>query len=125
MIHTLQHAIEQRVIAVAALVEAGSTMGEDVVDLSDGDDDAMLRRGDIQNGRFRGRHGKVASVGGSLEITVGCTDEWPRDHAADIDGIDQPARDPKNLKKPPKTEAWLRRGNLKSVAPRRETDRLP
>src|SRR3954471_19157856 len=125
MIQTLQHAIEQHVIAVAALIEAGSTMGEDVVDLSDGDDGAMLCRGDIQNGRFRGRHGKVASVGGSLEITPGCTDERPRDHAADIEGIDQPARNRTNFIKPLQPEALLMRGNLKYAVRRRVTDRLP
>src|SRR3954466_8786629 len=100
MIHTLQHAIEQRVIAVAALIEAGSTMGEDVVDLSDGDDGPTPRRGDIQNGRFRGRHGKVTAVGRSREITAGCTDERPGDRAADIEGIDQPAPDRTNFIKP-------------------------
>src|SRR5215213_4985115 len=125
MIHTLQHAIEQRVIAVAALVKAGSTMGEDVVDLSNGDDVAVLRLGDIQNGRFRGRHGKVATVRGSLEITAGCTDERPRDHAADIERIGQPARDRTNFIKPLQPEALLMRGNLKYAVRRRVTDRLP
>src|SRR3954447_2032312 len=125
MIQTLQHAIEQHVIAVAPLIEAGSTMGEDVVDLSDGDDGAMLRHGDIQNGRLRGRHGKVAAVGGSLEIAAGCTDERSRDHAADIEGIDQPARDRTNVIKPLQPEALLMRGNLKYAVRRRVTDRLP
>ena len=75
VIPAFQQAIEQRIIAVAPLVEAGSTMGKDVVDLSDRDDIAVLRRGNIQNGWFRRRYRKIAPVGGSFEILTVRTDE--------------------------------------------------
>src|SRR3954451_13888559 len=100
LIPALQHAIEQCVIPIGPLVEAGSTMSKNIVDLSDRDHIAALGRGDIQNGWLRRRYRKIAPVRGSLEIVAARTDEGPGDNATDIEGIDQPAGDRADLVKP-------------------------
>src|SRR3954471_24861646 len=124
VVPAVQHAIEQRVIAVAPLVEPGSAMGEDVVDLADRHHLAVLC-GDIQNGWFGRRYCEVASVRSSLEIATGRSHKGSRDHAADVKGINQPSSHRTDLIKSLQSKDLLVSGDLKYAVGRRVADRHP
>src|SRR4051812_32837206 len=124
VIPAFQHAIEQCVIPIAPLVEAGSTMSKNIVNLSNRDDIAALGRGDIQNGRLRRRYRKIAPVRGSPEILAPHTNEGPGDYTTDIEGIDQPAGDRADLVKPLQPKTLLMRGDLEHAIRRAVADRL-
>src|SRR4051794_28769683 len=55
-IQSFQRGIEQSVVTVAALVQTGSAVSEDIVDLADRDHVTMVAFGEVQDRPFRGRN---------------------------------------------------------------------
>jgi hypothetical protein len=91
-VQSIKGGIEEGVIAIAARIPSGPPVREDVVDLADGHDITTVTLGNVQERAFRGRNGEIPAVRGPLESGPGSADEWSRNDAPYIKGIDQSAR---------------------------------
>ena len=68
-------------------------MREYVADLTDGDDVAPVRRRAVENGERGRRHGVVAAVRRAAEVMRVASDERPGNHPADVERVDEFARE--------------------------------
>src|SRR3954453_3664319 len=123
-IQPFEGGIEQGVIAVAALVQTGSAVSEDIVDLADRDHVTIVAFREVQDRPFRGRNGEIPAVRRSLEVISRLADEWPRDNASDVVRIHQPACDGADFIQAFEPERILVRCNLEDAISRGVTDRL-
>ena len=108
----IEQKIDVAVVALALALVAGVAMGENVADLADRYDRAAGAGGALQNIALRRRHGEILAVGGAGEVLGARAEERPRDHAADVQGIAQPPRNPAKIVEPFKPESLLMRGDL-------------
>src|SRR5689334_18992252 len=108
-------AVEQGVVTVASFVKASAAMCENVVDLADRDDVPGLRDRNVKDGIFGRRHRKVVPVGGALEICRRGADERARDHAADVERVDEAPRDTAHLVQSPEPERLFMSCDLKDA----------
>src|SRR5580704_14606702 len=100
------------IVALALALVPSVAVGEDVANLSNRDNCAAGAGGPLQNIALRRRHGEILAVGGAGEVLAAHAEERTRDHAPDLQGITQPARDPAKIIKALKPESLLMRRNL-------------
>src|SRR5581483_3539653 len=120
----LQRAIEQRIIIAPPLVVSGSAVSKDIVDLADRNHVASVGGGEVEDGGFRRRDREVAAVRGPLEILRRRSRERAGDDAADVERIDQPARDLADREQPCKPERLLMGCDLEHAVGGGVADRL-
>ena len=87
-------------------------MGEDVADLADRDDIAARRAARCSRLPSRRGNREILAIGGADEILGACADERPRDDAADVERVAEPARDSAKIIEPIEPEGLFVRGDL-------------
>ncbi|MNV97990.1 hypothetical protein D3C71_1931850 [compost metagenome] len=90
-------------------------MRKDIAHLADGVNAAAGFHQPIEQGRLRRQHGKIAPVAGPLETFRGLAGKGSRDHAADIERIEQAAHHLAKLNQPLQPEMRLMCGDLEDA----------
>ena len=120
----LQRAVELALVLRRLQHLRHAAAGEDVGDLSDAEDVALHRHGEVEQRLARRRHGDVLAVAGALELAALLADEGPRDDAADAKRIAELSADPADLVEPLQPEMLFVRADLKNGIGGGVADRL-
>ena len=115
--------VDIAVVALALALVPGVAMSEDIANLANRNNCVAGAAGPLQNIALRRRHGEILAIAGARKVLAARAEERTRDHAPDLQGIAQPARNPAKIIKALKSESLLMGGDLEHRVGGRVADR--